>query len=246
MSRKRIAVWVWLFLSIFLIASAQNPSQEERLLRVFEQTGAKMDHHMLHAGSRTPERMASEDLPELAEQLADELDLGAVHTQSRTDGMRYEAHGKWNRNLQVKMVVINDRLEEPFVQPYISIRAAGHGPLNQAQLVEIRGRLFHTLQKFQIDTSTHFSIQGKLSVGHRVNRGDREKQVDQVIKKLGAEEVESMRTERITSVSAHTPLFNGGLKTQGGTMNLQVAAKVGDDGRQILLTLGTPIITIEY
>ncbi|EGK10711.1 YwmB family TATA-box binding protein [Kroppenstedtia eburnea] len=246
MRRKRIAVWVWLFLSVFLIASAKNPSQEEGLLRVFDRTGAKMDRHMLHAGSRASESVASEDLPGLAEQLAGELGLGAVHSKSMTDGMRYEADGKWNRNLQVEMVVINDRPEEALVQPYISIRAVGRGPLSQAHLDEARSRLFRTLQKFRIDTSTHFSIQGKLPVGHRVNRDDREKLVRQVVRELGAEEVESMRTERIISVSAHTPLFNGGLNTKGGTMNVQVAAKVGDDDRQIILTLGTPIITIEY
>ena len=47
-----------------------------------------------------------------------------------------------------------------------------------------------------------------------------------------------MRTERTTSVSAHTPLFNGGLKTKGGTMNVQVAAKIGDDDRQTFLPWG--------
>lgn len=246
MHRKRIAVWVWLFLSVFLIASAKDPSQEEELLRVFDRRGAKIDRYMLHVGSRAPGNYSSADLQNLADRLAGELGLGEVQTKNMADGTRYEAHGKWNRNLQVKMAVINDRPGDSFVKPYISISAAGRGPLNQAHFFEAHGRLFRTLQKFRIDTNTHFSIQGKLPFEHRANRDDREELVNQVVRELGAEEVESMRTERTTSVSAHTPLFNGGLKTKGGTMNVQVAAKIGDDDRQIILTLGTPIITIEY
>ncbi|MEW9031585.1 MAG: YwmB family TATA-box binding protein [Planifilum fimeticola] len=47
-------------------------------------------------------------------------------------------------------------------------------------------------------------------------------------------------------MSAFTPALRGGLETKGGTMNVQVAARMDRNGERLILTLGTPIITIEY
>lgn len=244
--RKRIAAWALFLLSVFMIASSSTHLQEEEAIRVFEGAGAKAEHYMLHIGSRTPRTHSAEDLSSLAKHLAGELGLNAVRKKTMADGTRYEAQGKWDRNIQVEMAVINDRPGDLFVQPYISIGVAGRGPLSTADLFDTRARLLRTLHKFKMDAGIHFSIQGTVPFGHRVEARDREELVNRVIRELEATEVESMRTERTTSVSAHTPLFNGGLKTKGGTMNVQVAAKTGDHDRQVILTLGTPIITIEY
>ena len=55
-----------------------------------------------------------------------------------------------------------------------------------------------------------------------------------------------MRSKRTTSVSAYTPLLAGKLWANGNLMNVQVAAREGSDQQGLILTLGTPIITIEY
>jgi hypothetical protein len=109
-------------------------------------------------------------------------------------------------------------------------------------LSEARNRIIHTLKQHQIQPRTHFSLQGRISSSD----SDRERVVGSVLQRLGAHEVESMKSEHTTSVSAYTPLFAGGLSTNGKTMNIQVAAKDADRGDGVILTVGTPIITIEY
>ncbi|SMO67024.1 YwmB family TATA-box binding protein [Melghirimyces algeriensis] len=245
MIRKWITIPLLLLLSIFLIASSTTPHDEEKLIRTFDRTGAKVKTYMLHYGSRIEQKVSGDDVKGLAQDLANELELGPLRVKTLDEGTRFEAKGNWKRNIQVELTVINDRPDALFVKPYIAIRAEGHG-LVRTHLFDARNRLNRTLPEFGIQSRAHFSIQGMISESTGKRGRGREHLVRQVLKDLEASEVESMRTKRMTSVSAHTPFFNGGVKTKGGTMNVQVAAKAGDRDDQVILTLGTPIITIEY
>ncbi|PTX62531.1 TATA-box binding protein [Melghirimyces profundicolus] len=245
MLRRGFGIPALLLISALFIAFSTAPRDEEKLIRTFSRTGAEAERYMLHHGGRTDRNFTPDDVQGLARGLAGELGLDSVRVRKTPDGTRFESEGRWSRNILLELTVINDRSYDLFVQPYISIRAEGSG-LPDSRLFDTRKRLNRALQKYRIQPRTHFSIQGRLHAGGRADGRERDRMIDRIMKELGAGEVESMHAERTVSVSAYTPLFNGGLQTRGGTMNVQVAAKDGHGDGEVVLTLGTPIITIEY
>lgn len=246
MIQKWFGIPALLLLSVLLIAFSSTFTEDDQmeLVRAFERMDVEATRYMVHHGGRIDRRLTGEEVRQLADGLADELSLGDAQIERRSDGTRLEAAGTWSRNIQVELTVINDRPQPQRVQPYLAIRVSG-SELHRSQLLQVRNRLHRALHQYRIQPRTHFSIQGTVSM-ERADRHGREALIRRVMKALGAREVESMRTDRTTSVSAYTPLFTGGLKTGGGIMNVQIAAKAGQEDRQMILTLGTPIITIEY
>ncbi|MFC4077380.1 YwmB family TATA-box binding protein [Salinithrix halophila] len=230
--------------AVFLIATTPSPEAETTLTDALAEAGAEPEFYMLHYGSRMGEAFERETVPGHVERLARKLNLGSVRSVPSADGLRWSASGRWKRNLRVEMNVIVDKPRDFFVQPYVSIKVMGRGRPDKG-LIQARDHISHILQQHQIQPRTHFSIQGTISKRTDSN-GQKDEMINRVLGRLGAREVESMRTDRTASVSAYTPLFSGGLKTKGGTMNVQAAAKVAHDDHHVILTLGTPIITIEY
>lgn len=240
---RRSLVWLLVIGTVgILTASLPAPGPEETLLQTWEAAHVQTEQFMIHHGGRSDRFMLQEEVPRLAQRLAQAWNLELSEPVVFADGTRWTAKSTWGRNIHVQCIVINDRPQQSFTQPYISIQVTGRGHPERHQLSEARSRIIHTLKQHQIQPRTHFSLQGRISSSD----SDRERVVGSVLQRLGAHEVESMKSEHTTSVSAYTPLFAGGLSTNGKTMNIQVAAKDADRGDGVILTVGTPIITIEY
>ena len=84
-----------------------------------------------------------------------------------------------------------------------------------------------------------FSIQGHQEGLHQ------NETMKEALHLLRAREVESLRTKTV-SVSAFSSLLGDPIQTAGGEMNVQVATKVDEGNKRLIVTIGTPIITIEY
>ncbi|WP_176391824.1 YwmB family TATA-box binding protein [Marininema halotolerans] len=230
--------------AVFLLATTPQPQAETTLTEALIKAGATPEKYMLHHGSRMPNSISLKSLPHQVDRLAKDFGLGTMHKAPVAEGLRWTAEGTWGRNLTVECNVIVDKPEDAYVKPYLSIQVKGHGRPDEG-LILARDHMIQILRQYHIQPRTHFSIQGTLSK-LTDSYGQKDKTIQQVLTRLGARKVESMNTDRTTSVSAYTPLFSGGLVTKGGEMNVQAAAKVATDDRHVILTLGTPIITIEY
>ncbi|SEM79415.1 YwmB family TATA-box binding protein [Lihuaxuella thermophila] len=231
----------FVILSLLLTGSNLMPTTEHRLIQVFDSMGVKPEYFVLHHGGRTPERISRNRADAFVHQLADQLHLKSVRKEVRADGIRYSATGQIGRNITAELNVINDEPERQWIQPYISVQVKGRGKPGR-ELERTRNLLAHTLQSNAMIPHFHFSIQGSISSPP----SRLEQPIVQAFQKLHAKEVESMRTTHTASISAYSPMLPGGLKTKGGWMNLQAAARVNHDAHRLIFTLGTPIITIEY
>jgi hypothetical protein len=107
---------------------------------------------------------------------------------------------------------------------------------------EMKKRCTRLLQSYGIIADYHFSIRGRTM---NVTTG-LANHAQKVLTLLRAREVEGMRTDHTVSLSALSSMLPGGIETGGGMMNLQVAARMDSEARAVVLTIGTPIITIEY
>jgi hypothetical protein len=238
---RLIEAAVWLLFSFLLMGSQMKLEPEQELLHVFHSVGGRPELYVLHFGSRTASSMTKEKIEQLANKLQVSLGTASVKKNVETDGIRYTATGWVARGLLVQWVIINDEPSRFKVRPYLSLQLIGKGEPG-ADFKEARDRCTEVLHENGIIPSYHFSVQGTTSVAH----GDSEKILARVARALKAKEVEEMRTDRTISLSLFSPQLSSGIRTGGGVMNVQAAARMNHDTHRLILTLGTPIITIEY
>lgn len=72
------------------------------------------------------------------------------------------------------------------------------------------------------------------------------KKASQLLAALKGTMVESLEEETVLSYSAYSPLFHTVVETNQRTMNLQVAAHYDTYMQGTMITVGIPIITVEY
>lgn len=242
MDWKRLVIGILFFFILFLsVGSVSPPDDAEQLVEAFRRAGGRPEKIVLHHGNRTRDLLSREEIADLARRLSRELGLEPVRRAEDRHGHRWTAKGTWGRNLTARLNVINDRVNLRKNRPYISVQLIGRGHPGR-EWPRFRKRLEKVLIGNGIDPHFQFSIQGS----RPMTGSDPEETVRRVLQRLNAREVEGMRTDRTTSISAFTPALRGGLETKGGTMNVQVAARMDRNGERMILTLGTPIITIEY
>jgi len=242
MDWKRLVSGTLFFFILFLsVGSSSPPDDMEQLIDAFRRAGGRSETAVLHHGNRTRNPLPREEVGDLARRLSRELSLKPARRTESRHGHRWTATGKWGRNLTVRLNVINDRADLRKNRPYISVSLTGRGHPDR-KWSHLRNRLEKVLAANGISPQIQFSIQGSGPMAG----SNPEEAVRRVLKRLNAREIEGMRTDRTTSISAFSPALRGGLETKGGTMNVQVAARMDRSGKRMILTLGTPIITIEY
>ncbi|MGA8944161.1 MAG: YwmB family TATA-box binding protein [Thermoactinomyces sp.] len=236
---KQLAVFC-MILPLILIASQTHSQPEEHLLDVFAKIGIEPEKSVLHHGNRMNRAMDQEEIWDLARKLGDSLGLGPIRSDTR-DGIRFTAQGSAGRNILIKMVVINDEPSKERICPYISIQLVGNGEPG-GNWLNVRHKVTRLLLDYGIIPSYHYSVQGSKQIG----KDNGEPLLAQVFRLLRAREVEAMSTRHTVSISAFSPLMPAGIETKGGMMNMQAAVRINESAHRMILTLGTPIITIEY
>jgi TATA-box binding len=232
---------VLIILNTFIVASAPAPVPEQTLTHFFLEMGAQPEQYVLHHGGRIAQMIEGRRVGEWTDRLRQALGLLPARREVEGDGLRWTASGWWGRNQRVELTVINDEPKQHWIQPYVSIRINGWGRPDAA-FFRARQYLIDRLEQQGIAPKFHFSIQGY----QEWPPAKKEQWIQQALKRMRAREVEALRTAPTTSVSCYSPLFPDGLNTQGGVMNLQVAARIDRLHHRIAVTMGTPIITIEY
>lgn len=233
--------WIGMLLisSIILMGSSQAGfAVPQKLLAVADKMEMEPTTYVVHHSGRTARLLSSSQAEQNMRQWVNELALGKLEKRTDQDGIRYDASGKWG-NLEVSFHMIIDQPEAKVSEPYIAIQVTGHGrPKDSWSKAAERIQKF--LFKQGIPTHLHYSIQGNLN-----RSADIVKAAHQILKHFHAKEIEGMETSKTVSISAYTSLFSENIQTGGGKMNLQVATHRAADGK-LIVTIGSPIITVEY
>lgn len=229
------------FLPLLFIGSQEQPQPEGHLLKAFKKVGVEPERYVLHYGNRMHRAMSPEEIEEWTRALGRSLNTGPVEINDELDGIKFSAEGAIERNILVKMVVINDEPSKAQIHPYLSIQLAGNGN-NRESFQAARDQVTRVLLNYEITPIYHYSVQGSRPVKNE----HEEHLLAEIFQQLRAEEVEAMRTDHTISISALSPLLPAGIKTRGGMMNMQAAVRMNRDAHRMVVTLGTPIITIEY
>lgn len=228
-------------LPFLFIGSQEQPQPEGHLLETFKKVGVEPERYVLHYGSRIHRAMSQKEIEEWTQELSRLLDIGPVEINDELDGIKFSAEGAVERNILVKLVVINDEPSKAQIHPYLSIQLVGKGN-HQENWQAARDQVTRVLLDHGITPFYHFSVQGS----RPVKTEQEEHLLSEIFRLLKAKEVEAMRTDHTISISALSPLLPAGIKTKGGMMNMQAAIRMNRDAHRMVITLGTPIITIEY
>lgn len=154
------------------------------------------------------------------------------HLPLKKEDGAYIVKGRF-RSFDVKGTLLNNK-----EQPYLSLQVSTQGAFNK-EILNIKKQLGNLLRINKQEPHFHFSIQGQKQDHHP------DKLLKDALYILHAKEVESLKGQTV-SVSAYSSLLGETIKTAGGPMNVQIALRAAQGKNQWMVTMGTPIITIEY
>lgn len=233
--RRWVPILLLVFFCVFLLAKSVQSEPELKLVQAFQELHVTPEQYVLHYGSKL-NLMNQQEIVNFMQPFQNEFHLPMTMKKIKEEGRIYQSSGRFH-SFDMKFTFFCEGTANK-TEPYLSIQITGKGPFDK-ELLNIKKQLSHFLRINKREPEFHFSIQGHQRTLNQ------ERTMWEALRALDAKEVESMR-EKTVSVSAYSPLLEGKVKTAGGEMNVQIATKVDEEKKELIVTMGTPIITIEY
>lgn len=157
------------------------------------------------------------------------------------DGQRiYVSNGIWDTGSQVQIQI--KRKDNQSQEQYLIFKVTGSSSLDDLKedYYHITKNLQDNLRNIKINSC----IQGNIYVN--LNNTRQYVLIEEILKKIDAERVESFDSDLVNSISAYTPNIDNYILTGNKKMNFQVSTHYDKIHQKTVLTMGTPIINIEY
>jgi hypothetical protein len=101
-----------------------------------------------------------------------------------------------------------------------------------------------TLKSSDVEPTINISIQG--SYDKVLSQVAREKYIENMFDNLNGEVLEGLRSESVVSLSGYTEDLKRKVASSTGTINLQIGAHVHSSKSNTIITIGNPVIVMEY
>jgi len=241
---KKVVILMSLFL-VFLGLTAQGKEIQdiEYLIKAFEQTDAELEGYWVQFGFPYETIKDETELLTLGNTWSESLDLPINNQlQVGTDNLQpfYYTEGKWGERTKIEFVIKHQ--DENSRQLYILFNL--HGESNLEELKKHYAKLENILNDYQISPIINSCIQG--NINDKLNNISQSVLTEGILHNLDATTVEELDTDLVKSVSAYSPLLKNFIWTGSNKMNIQVATHYNSLDKKTTLTVGTPIIKIEY
>lgn len=204
-----------------------------------KEEGASVKQLVLRHGSELPMAMTVEEVEAFQQKLGDTFDIPLKKNKvlRSYEGNRETAQGLW------KMKVSTHPASMDLYHVLITIDwAQSSGDLTTAH--EAYKQLTEHLQQSNISPNISTSIQAWLN--DTLNVDQQNELMQKLLKKAKAKKVEGVTLEQVISISAYTSQWNDAIESRGQQVNLQMGLHNDTLTHKTVLTLGTPIITMEY
>ncbi|ASS73867.1 hypothetical protein CIG75_02015 [Tumebacillus algifaecis] len=216
------------------------------LSKAFAETAADVEGWQVHNWSVIDkEYKAAEDLKLLGLNLNKTFGIQNAQEalESKGDQTSFTLRGKWQNGAAAQLVLTSMKFQDHAPQTVLVLRVEQEAKdlsdySSAIKKVSETARFANTIP--QISTC----IKGLRA--DRMNDGELNSMVKQVLQKVKAKEIEGVRSELVTSVSGYSPLTKDYIVTNGNKMNLQVAAHFDGHLGKTRILVGSPIVTIEY
>lgn len=239
--RKVIIVFFVLFFILGLKAQGKNGNNVEILVKAFQDTGAQHSTYWLHIGVPYKGYTNDEDLLKMGNNLSESFNLGRVKELQLIGNQKvYVANGTWGNNTKAELTL--KRESDQSKNLYFIFRLKGTDDVEN--LTYYYDILQENLKKNQISPKINSCIQG--NINGRLNNDQQFVLLENILTNLDANEVEKFDSSLVKSISAYSSKIGYYIWTGKEKMNIQVATHVDHLNEKTVLTMGTPIITIEY
>jgi len=234
-----------IFVSIFFILGLKVQGNEqpdvELLVKAFNESGGELDTYWLQVGTPFGKYTNDKDLLELGNNLSSSFNLPENDWLTVMAGQNaYLSTGTWENGTRVELQI--KKQSEQSNQLYLIFHLEGNQDLNK--MVEYYGVLYNILKKNQIHSKINSCIQG--NINGKLSSVDQFVLINDILHNLNAKEVEKLDTALVKSVSAYSPEIENYIWTNNNKMNIQIATHVNNLHQKTILTMGTPIIIVEY
>ncbi|MFV9510426.1 YwmB family TATA-box binding protein [Tepidibacillus sp. LV47] len=233
---------LFLLVSILFIFGMTIPNNHtndlQLLIKGFQEAQAELSAYYLHVGIPY-QQIKEEQLLAKGNELSEIFHIPFGRIERVNKEPFYISKGKWRNNTEVELQLkkINEN-----TGTYLVIKVTGNHSLKN---LEADYQTFYKkLQKAHINSKINTCIQGKIN--DKLDNVGQYRLIQNLLNKFDAKMIEELKTDLVTSVSAYSLRFGQVIQTRGGQMNIQVATHYDSLHNQTILTIGTPIITIEY
>lgn len=227
----------------FLALTVQGNEQQdiELLIQSFHKTEAQLDTYWLHFGFPYEEYRSDDLLLLTGNRLSSTLMLPEMTDLVKINQQKiYLNQGTWGKGTEVTIQI--KRKSEQSKEMYLVFRLEGNRSLDDFRT--FYKLLYSKMQEIQFPPKINSCIQG--NINDKLENEEQDVLIDDILNHLNAKVVEKLDTDLVKSVSAYSPLMKYSIWTGNNKMNIQVATHVNNLEEKTVLTLGTPIITIEY
>jgi len=236
--------FIFLLISIFFmlgLAIPKNQQDVDQLIKAFQEADAVLNGYWLQVsfpyGNYTNDQQLLKEGQRLSSifQLPVENRLVEIGNQKS-----YITKGIWSDDDEVELQL--KRLGDEQPQMYLLFHLKGRDSLDDFR--KHAAALREKTKALQISPIINACIQGKIN--DKLNHMEQSVLIESLLHSLAAKKVEVLDTKLVKSVSAFSPEIAHFIWTGHHKMNVQVATHVNHLEQTTILTLGTPIIAIEY
>ncbi|MFD2368421.1 YwmB family TATA-box binding protein [Brevibacillus sp. GCM10020057] len=223
-------------------ATGEKPVAAQ-LLRVLEDSGATAKTIQVRARASMGMVDSTEKVKELAERWAGQLEIPFSHVEiSRKHQLIAYETEIVQEGVRVSFGVSGVSKNGSF-DSYLVLELTG-GPQSLLYMENMQKSFANALKKAdfipQISTCIRGMYNDKMSVDQQ------EGKILSIFQSLQASELERLQDETVVSISGYTRMWEPFIALNGQKMNLQVATHRDSDSSGTWITVGTPIITVEY
>ena len=249
---QSIIVGITLIFGLTVFAD-QQPKQDynstiqsiDTLLFTMEETGAQVEQIQLHYGTAYKIYNHVEEVKTFAEKMGEQLGLSHLNVETSKSSSTEYHFQRLEQNVltTLRIIAMPSHTQAGKWDSYVTIHMST--TLNgQNRLYEQLATVYKVLESVDIIPQFNSCVQG--NVNDKLENDVQITQLNKLLDLLGAEVVEKVDDPTVKSFSAISPKFPSYIWTKDKKMNVQAAMHVDQLHSLTRLTIGTPIITIEY
>lgn len=228
---------------LFMLSTVQGNEQSDIdvLIDAFNSSNAEIEFYSLQFSDKYGKYINDKVLLKEGNEICSKLGMPIQSKLVESDGQNiFVSIGCWGADSEVSVVI--KRKDGKSEDLFIIFKLIG-----DSSTEDLRNNYYHITKKLQenlINIKINSCIQGKMYVN--LNTTGKYALTQNILQKLEAEKVESYDSDLVKSISAFLPSIENYIWTGDKKMNFQISTHYDSVHQKTILTMGTPIINIEY
>ena len=236
------------FILLFTGWSSTTVSHHETLnvdplVHAFQANNLPIDTWIIHHGAPLDQPLTERQLKHLTSHFRlTEQSPSFLYTPNSNRSERVFLSDQRNISMEIR-VIRRGHEKHGSATDYLVVNVKATGQTG-SELIRTTEDVSKQLQQVGVTPHIQVSIQGKLP--NVLDQSEQQHWIQHIMNDLDARSVEAMRDATSMSVSAFSPHAGKPIVSNGQEMNVQIATRTDRVLQQTVITMGTPIITIEY